>query len=287
MPLFNELKRIVNLSAGERDIRDYILKNPEKIAGFSTRDLGKATLTSAATVTRFCQKLDCKGYPDFKLRFLSELKRDNPTAEETHIQISERENIVSIIQKVTDLQRQAVEETKAELSLEQMVRVGRLLQEADYIDFYAYDANIHLAEYGCNQFFHAGKVANTYSKSNIQGLSALIHEKQHLAVLLSHTGENSRLKEIARMLKRSETKIIVISSGKEQTLAKCGDEYLYAAGSLSVDQLWMAKFFASAKYLLDVMFVMTFSAQYKDNMKLNQSYEKFGKETLWGLLKDI
>lgn len=287
MALLNELKKIENLTERERDIRDYILKYPETIAGFSTRELGQAALTSAATVTRFCQKLDCKGYPDFKLRFLSELKLDNPAGDENHIQISERENIVSIIQKVTDLQRQAVEETKKEISLEQMARVGRLLHGADYIDFYAYDANIHLAEYGCNQFFHAGKIANTYSKSNIQGLSTLIHAKRHIAILLSHTGENSRLKEIARLLKRSESKIIVISSGKEQTLAKYGDEYLYAAGSLSVDELWTAKFFASAKYLLDVMFVMAFSGQYKDNMKLNHSYEKLGRETLWGLLKDI
>lgn len=40
----------------------------------SSRELGNETYTSAASITRFCQKLGVKGFPEFKLKLIGELK---------------------------------------------------------------------------------------------------------------------------------------------------------------------------------------------------------------------
>ena len=40
----------------------------------SSRELGHQTFTSAASVTRFCQKLGVKGFPEIKIKFVSELR---------------------------------------------------------------------------------------------------------------------------------------------------------------------------------------------------------------------
>lgn len=55
MSLVKDLKEAHALTERESDIRDYFLSHPEHIAGMSCQDLGKATYTSAATVTRFCK----------------------------------------------------------------------------------------------------------------------------------------------------------------------------------------------------------------------------------------
>lgn len=287
MALLNEMKNNEELTEREQDIRSFILEHPEQISNMSSRELGEATFTSAATVTRFCQKLGCKGYPDFRIRFLSEIQSGYMRQEEGKVQLSDRENILTLVQKVTDMQKQALEETKKELSLEQLMRVGEMLHKAEYIDFYAYDVNIHLARYGCSQFFHAGKIANAYTESNVQELQALIKKEKHLAILISHTGENAKLVEIAKTLKRNRTKTIVIATGKKQTLSACGDEFLYAASSHGMKEFWSAVFFTSAKYLLDLLFGMEFSYRYEENMKLNQTYEKIGKDKLWSLSREL
>lgn len=287
MGLIKEMKSNTGLTEREIGLREFILKHPEKIAMMSSRELGEVTFTSAATVTRFCQKIGCKGYPDFRIRFLSEIKSGTAFGQEEKIRLSQQENAMSLIQKVTDMQKRALEETRKELSMEQVIRVGEMLHKAEYIDFYAYDANIHLARYGCNQFFHAGKVANAYTESNIQELSALIKKEGHLAILISHTGENAKLVEIAKSLKRNHVRIIVIATGKEQTLARWGDEFLYAASSQGMNEFWSAVFFTSAKYLLDLLFGLEFSYHYDENMKLNQTYERIGKDKLWSLSRDI
>lgn len=201
--------------------------------------------------------------------------------------ISERENVVTIVRKATRVQQQAIEETKKEFSYSQLVRVGKLIAEASCVDFYVYDMNVYLAEYGRSLFFHSGKVANVLSATNIQGLQAAMPADGHIAILISHTGENERLVEIAKMLRKNKTKVIVITSKTEGTLAPYADELLYAAGQKKVEEFWSSMFFASGKYLLDILYGMEFSRRYEENLKLNKKYEQSGEKLLWGLIEDI
>ena len=104
------------LTEREKDIRRYLLDHPEKVELFSARELGAATFTSAASVTRFCQKIGCKGYPDFKLRFLAELRQASSQAHaiEGEVLMTPRENAVSLLRKITEVQHRSVEQTRAE-----------------------------------------------------------------------------------------------------------------------------------------------------------------------------
>ena len=63
MSIIQIIKEQMNMTERERDICRYILENPEKIEEMSSRELGHATFTSAASVTRFCQKIGVKGFP--------------------------------------------------------------------------------------------------------------------------------------------------------------------------------------------------------------------------------
>ena len=161
------------LTEREKDIRRYLLDHPEKVELFSARELGAATFTSAASVTRFCQKIGCKGYPDFKLRFLAELRQ---ASSQTHtiegkVLMTPRENAVSLLRKITEVQHRSVEQTRAELDLNQLIRVYQRLLDAQHLDFYAYDSSACIAEYACNQFYFAGKRAQIYRDTNMQGLN--------------------------------------------------------------------------------------------------------------------
>lgn len=288
MSLISELKNAAGLTERETDIRNYFLSHPEHIAGMSCQDIGEATYTSAASVSRFCKKFGCKGYPDFKIQFLSDVKGGLALGENESVQLSARENMVTLLQKVSEAQDQALEATRKALSLSQLLRIKQLLLEHPYLDFYAYDTNIHLARYASSQFFHAGKIATVYSETDIQVLSTLMAPEGHLAVLISHTGENFKLIELARMLRRNKTKTIIITSGKETTLGKMADEFLYAPrpatiGEVETDKLSIPTFFTATKYLLDIMFSITFSGRYAENMSLNHRYDTIGATTFWGL----
>lgn len=277
------MKEQENMTERERDICNYILEHPEQVESISSRELGHATFTSAASVTRLCQKLGMKGFPEFKIQFIREVQNGQMEEKQEKVTMSERENVVTIVRKATCVQLQAIEETKKELSYSQLVRIGKWIAEATCVDFYVYDMNVYLAEYGRSQFFHAGKVANVLSATNIQGLQAAMPAEGHIAILISHTGENERLVEIAKMLKRNKTKIIVMTAKRNGSIASFADELLYAAAQKKVEELWNSMFFASGKYLLDILYGMEFSRKYEENLRLNKKYEQSGEKILWGI----
>lgn len=287
MALIRRLKSMEGMTEREQDICRYILDHPEEIETISARELGHATFTSAASVTRFCQKLGMKGLPEFKMKFVAELSGGRIEEEEGPVSMSERENVVTIVRKATRIQEQAVEETQKEMSYSQLVRVGRMIAQASSVDFYVYDMNVYLAQYGSSLFFHAGKPSNVHWATNIQGLHAIMPADGHIAIVISHTGENKRLAEIAKLLRKNGTKIIVIAARRDGTVAQYADEFLYAAGSVKVEEFWNSMFFASGKYILDILYGMEFSRRYEENIKLNKEYENCGKDILWGLAKDV
>ena len=286
MGIIQQMKNQKTMTERERDICNYILEHPEKVESISSRELGHATFTSAASVTRLCQKLGMKGFPEFKIQFVRELQSGQMEESQEKVTISEQENVVTIVRKATYVQQQAIEKTKKEFSYSQLVRVGKLIAEASCVDFYAYDMNVYLAEYGCSLLFHSGKVANVLSATNIQGLQASMPPDGHIAVLISHTGENEKLVELAKMLKKNKTKVIVLTGKKNSTISFYADELLYAASQKKVEEFWNSMFFASGKYLLDILYEMEFSRRYDENLKLNKKYEISGEKFLWGLAEN-
>ena len=116
MGLIQRMKNQQTMTERERDICNYILEHPEKVESISSRELGHVTFTSAASVTRLCQKLGMKGFPEFKIQFVRELQNGQMENAQEKVTISERENVVTIVRKATHVQQQAIEETKKEIS---------------------------------------------------------------------------------------------------------------------------------------------------------------------------
>lgn len=61
-------KQIANLNATETSVYQYVIKNIPAVIKMSIRDLAAATHVSTATIVRFCQKLECQGFVEFKTK---------------------------------------------------------------------------------------------------------------------------------------------------------------------------------------------------------------------------
>lgn len=287
MGILKELKKFNKGTSNDIAIRDYILNHLEEIEKFSARDLGKVTYTSAASVIRFCYKLGYNGYTDFKLKFVSELKFIEEKDKLSEIEFNEKENVVTIMRKITEVEKRAVEDTANALSFEKLKSISKLIHEAQIIDFYAYDINVHIAQYASNQLLYAGKKSTVYTATNMKALNALISDEKTVAIFISQTGENSRLIELVKILKQKNTKVIVITTSKKNTLSNMGDIYLYAATTKSIEAFLTPTFISSVKYILDIIWALEFSYNLDKNISLNKIYEKKGECYLWGLVKNV
>lgn len=287
MGLWSILKKKEGFTEREINISDFILENPEKITNMSSRELGESTFTSSTVIVRFCRKIGYKGYSDFKVRLLWEINNEEFDSLKEELKISDKDNIVSIMKKLSYIEKEVIEQTKKNFSYDQMNRISGYLNEAKYIDFFAMDMNEGIAKYACNNLFFCGKIANNYSYTNEQQLLAMNADHSHLAIFISHTGENIKLVEAAKIMKRKKIKTIIITVDRDRTLSQICDEFIHAIYIENFENIGNIMFSTSVKYILDTIFCLAFAKQYNMVLDLNTAYDKCGREKLWNLNRKV
>ena len=249
--LLRKLQNKDLLSESECIISQYLMENYRDFQKLSTRELAKRTFTSSAAVIRFCQKLGFEGYTDFKINFLTEIMQHG---DEVQAQIiNEQDDINLIMSKVREINVNAINEAYNMLNPAILSRAMKLLRESVYIDFYAMDGFRDSANRIANSFSLAKKYSTVHSSIPLQYLQAYKVPKNHLGFFISPSGENRFLIDIAKLLKRQSIPTILITAAPDSTLSNLVDEKFIAVIGDSVEELGPLVFFASAKFIADVL----------------------------------
>ena len=239
-------------SSTEQVIADYILKNFREVANLSTRQLAKETFTSSAAIVRFSQKLGFSGYTDFKSKFLSEML--GSIGEPQNRFISEKDSIGDIVEKVVTIEIAALKDSYDKIKINPFVRAANYLSQAEYIDIYAMNMNLNLARMASESFIVAGKHCNVPPSIAEQYLLAYKVPKNHLAIVISRTGENSFLINIAKILNEQKVPVILITATGNTTLEKLSQVVFETAATDKMEELGPRVFLTGAKYVIDVLF---------------------------------
>ncbi len=281
MSLIAEMRKQNNFNEKEISIIEFLFTNYEKLASMTSKEVGNYTFTSSSSIVRLCQKLGCKGYSEFKVKFLSEMKYAEEIRGGENLSLSEEDSVKSVLKKVTFVQKQTLEDTKSYISSDKIMKITSLLSEAEYIDFFAYDLNMYIAQYACNQFFHCGKISNVCSAGNEQQLLALTAKENHVGIFISRNGENLKLIDTAKILRKSNVKTIAITMNEKSTLVSLCDEYIHAIHNEKIEYFGSIVFSTSVKYIIDILYSMLFVNQYKELMNLNNEYDVYGKKFIY------
>lgn len=275
MKLLKALKETKNFSAAENAVIAYILEDPKQAVALSIRDLSDRTYTSAAVIFRLCQKLGFKGYTEFKIKFFSEMNRvETFKALIGEKPITEQDNARSIVDKIACLEIEALQETKNELDIAQLMKVADWAAKAEVLDFYSFDNNVRLAQLACAHFLQLGKLAVCNSAANAQYAQAIASTPTHVAFILSHTGENRKLIRIAKTLRDKKVKSVLLSVSADSSLARECDAFFYVASTEEYLKLGYFIYSTGVKYLLDVLFGMLMAQNYASALAIEGQFNQ-------------
>lgn len=70
------INRVNSLNELEMLVYDYILRHPKELPGMKVKDVAEAVNVSSSTVMRFCKKMDCSGFSEFKYQYQHYLTQD-------------------------------------------------------------------------------------------------------------------------------------------------------------------------------------------------------------------
>jgi DNA-binding MurR/RpiR family transcriptional regulator len=193
---FNEL---------EMSLYNYISQNSEKVAYMRIRELADETHVSTATILRFCRKLGCEGFSEFKVKLKMDVKGNKKTVIK-----SSQQSVVEFFERTLNG------------NLEKKIKeAARLVIEADNVIFIGIGSSGILAEYGARYFSSLGKFSLYIKDPHFP-----IHSKitsNSVTIALSVSGETNFTVTHLHKLKQEGSKIISITNNKLSTIAKISD----------------------------------------------------------------
>ncbi|MGD6967425.1 MurR/RpiR family transcriptional regulator [Rossellomorea vietnamensis] len=193
---FNEL---------ETSLYNYVITHMEKVVHMRIRELADETHVSTTTILRFCRKINCDGFSEFKVKLKMHLNENRQTT------------IKSAPHSVLEFFERTL---KGDIE-EKIKQAACTISESENVIFIGIGSSGILAEYGARYFSSLGKFS-MYIKDPFFP----IHSKfmfNSVTIALSVSGETYTTTTHLNQLKQEGSKIISITNTKLSTIAKISD----------------------------------------------------------------
>ena len=196
---------ISTLNDTEMQVYNTVIKSGDKVMYMTIRELADAAGVSTTSVLRFCRKMQCDGYSEFRIRFKLYLEQE----QQRLINYGVNE-MVSFFKSINNddfeyLISQAVEHILA----------------AQRIIFIGAGTSGTLGKYGARFFSNVGKFSN-YIDDPYYPVSNDMY-KDAVAIILSISGETEEILRLASQFSLHRCKIITITNSETSSLAKLAD----------------------------------------------------------------
>lgn len=269
MNIFSKLDKLTNLTENEKTLVSYMQNNPEAFVKMSAVEISKACFISTSTIYRFCQKLDLSGLSELKVQVsvsINEyLKEKNSLNYNYPFKQNETQN--QIVLKMKELYEQTLVSSLNLIDLDQLRLISNVLRKAKHIDFYTSAGNLYFAENFKFQMQEIGTFINVPIEEYHQLLTASTSDENHIAIIVSFEGRGMIIQNIADILKKNKTQIILISSTNENPLTKYANYQLYLSSNENhFNKISSFSTRLSLLYVLDCIYTCYFEFDYDKNI---------------------
>ncbi|MFB3164934.1 MurR/RpiR family transcriptional regulator [Neobacillus sp. 179-J 1A1 HS] len=253
--LINKMKYMKDLTNQERHIVEYILQNPETVFKVTANDLAKLTYTSSSTIVRLCKKLGTKGFPDFQLQFALEYKESNLKNQLQNAGVGDNKEFLDKVDSIPFIYEEALIQTRKRFNVEDLVEIINWLKDASRIEVYGVDANYYIAQQACAKWNEIGIHAGAYNSVNYHLLNNTKNNSKTVSFVISHTGTNKAIIDIAKTLKSFKRKVVAISGSKHNDLAKLADKNIQSYYNDENPHLIKIFNVITTQYIFDVLYL--------------------------------
>lgn len=196
---------IQKLNNTEIGIYKYIVSNAEKIPYMTIRELSEAMHISTSSILRFCDKLDCNGYNDFKEKIRSYIKMANIK--------KPKEDLEELQHYFTCVNTSAFEE--------KISTVTEIIKKCEMIVFLGIGSSGSLAKYGARLFSNMGKFSVAMEDHYYPECVSI--PSNAIILTLSESGEGEELINMLLSFRQKGNYILSVTNSVNCTLAKISD----------------------------------------------------------------
>lgn len=198
-------KEVKSLNDLEISIYNYIIKNSDKVTGMTIRELAKELSVSSTTIIRFCNKVGCEGYSEFKYKFKEHLR--NTSSEEITDDLAMLQSF---------FQKAGTQEFKNEIK-----RIAEIICSRQKVFFIGIGTSGTLGKYGARFLSNLG-IKALYIDDPFYPAEGGDY-RDTVIVTLSVSGEQPILHKQISGFKDGKALIVSITNTRQCTLANISD----------------------------------------------------------------
>ena len=198
-------EQISKLNDTELIVYNYIIKNVNKVLNMNIRELALESHVSTATITRFCHKLDCDGFVEFKI----ELKRFNEINK-----MPEIDDEITMLNLFFEYSKEKEFNDNIDEAVDYIV-------DSNFIVCLGVGQSGSMARYAARFFSNIGYYSQ-YIDDPFYPAPTDQFEKC-LLIAFSNSGETREVIDQLRLYRGVQSKIIAITNESNSTIAKMSD----------------------------------------------------------------
>ena len=264
------IKAIIDqLKPSERKAAEYILQHPKEVVKLSVQRLAQLSGVSEATIIRLTKTLNMKGFQELKLRIAGDLSSVVPA--NTYEEIKMGASAESIIQAVSNNNKQSIQDTMSVLSAEEVERAADALWKARKIDVYGVGASAVIAQDIEQKLSRINRWCVAYSDFHAQLTSAVSLTPKDVAIGVSYSGQTEEIIQSLSEAKKQGATIISLTKFGSSPVAELGDIRLFTS---SVEQSIRSGAMASRIAQLNVVDILFITIASRQPNKVIPTLEK-------------
>lgn len=206
------------LSGLDKKLASFVLENIDFAVNSSIGDLAEQAGVSAPTVTRFCRRLGCQGYPDFKvqlakisyvgLRYLTPETQTNTVEEVAEDIITKAQNALFQLHRQLDLK--AIE------------KAAQLLRGAQFIQAFGATGNsAMIANELHNRLFRLGCHVNASTDHSMSQMLSAAAQPGTVVIASSISGRDLDLVQCIKLLRARSIPTIALTQSHSPVAEAC------------------------------------------------------------------
>lgn len=245
----------------EKKIGDYIVRNPKKVVDMTVGELAKECGVSEASVSRFCKRIELKGFHHLKISLARELVDAKDDGEISgHISVDDMEGS---LRGILSNKMEELRQTVAMIDREKLKKILDVINNADTVLMAAVGNTIPVAMDGAYKLNQIGiRAMSTPIWETELGYSYNLTDKD-IVVAISNSGESTGVIQVLEAAKSRGAVAISITNNARSSVAELSTYHITTATreKLFLDGYCFSR--VSATMVIEIIYLLLASMRKK------------------------
>lgn len=232
MYIFQKLEEMtIQNNESRRALGTFLLDHKDQIADYKMEEIAKKTYTSKPTLSRFAKLMGYSGWKEFVYAFSHEtvnLKNIEFSDTDVNYPFSGSDHPIEIVEKISNLQIQSIQDTLQQLDVEKLNQAARILHSANKIAIYGTSPNSYYGGILKRKLLGIGKNA-VFADVGEAGVVSQTLTENDCAIMISYSGNNVHREPTINLkyLVQRNVQIIGITSAGDNLLSRYANISLF------------------------------------------------------------